>query len=165
MNITAIRTFVTRDDLLIRLRETMISLLNQSLADIFDLYSQVKQAHWNVKGMQFIQLHLLFDELANGLIEYVDLIAERVTVLGGVALATARSTAADSNLPEYPIEIVEDKQVLEVLAMRYGEYGSSIRAAIDTATEEGDQGTADVFTEISRTVDKHLWLLDAHIQV
>jgi starvation-inducible DNA-binding protein len=157
-------TFVTRNDLTSKLRETMITLLNQQLADTFDLYSQVKQAHWNVKGMHFIQLHLLFDDLAGSLNEYIDSIAERLTALGGLAMGTARMVAAASQLPEFPLEITGEKQVLEVLAQRYGAYGSAVRDAIDTASEDGDQVTADLFTGISGTIDKHLWMLDAHLQ-
>jgi starvation-inducible DNA-binding protein len=157
-------TFTTRNDLPSHLRENMITLLNQQLADTFDLYSQVKQAHWNVKGIQFMQLHLLFDDLAGTLLEYVDLIAERVTALGGMAMGTARMAAAHSQLPEFPAEIVSDKQVVEVLAQRYGAYASSSRAAINEAAEHGDQVTADLFTEISRTIEKQLWFLDAHLQ-
>ncbi len=156
--------FATRNDLSDPLRETMIGLLNQQLADTLDLYSQVKQAHWNVKGMHFIQLHLLFDDLADSLIVYADLLAERATALGGMAMGTARMTAAGSRLPEFPTEIVTDKQVVEVLAQRYGDYGSEVRTAIDAAAEDGDPATADVFTEISRTIDKQLWMLEAHLQ-
>ena len=158
------RTYVTRNDLSAPLRETMVGLINQQLADTQDLYSQVKQAHWNIKGMQFIQLHLLLDTLADSLIEYADLLAERAAALGGVALGTARMTASRSLLPEFPVEIVTDKQVVEVLAQRYGEYASSTRSAITTTTDDGDPATADIFTEISRTIEKHLWMLEAHIQ-
>ena len=157
-------TFATRNDLPSQLRETMITLLNQQLADTFDLYSQVKQAHWDVKGMHFMQLHLLFDDLAKALIEYVDLIAERVTALGGTAAGTARMAAAQSRLTEFPAEITSGEQVVEVLVQRFSMYGSSSRAAIATAAEQGDQDTADLFTEISRNTDKHLWFLEAHLQ-
>jgi starvation-inducible DNA-binding protein len=157
-------SFVTRNDLSKPLRGTIITLLNQQLADTFDLYSQVKQAHWNVKGMNFIQLHLLFDDLAASLIEYTDSIAERATALGGKAMGTVRIAGHQSQLPEFPTEIVTDKQVVEVLAQHYGAYTSALRTAITTAADDGDQGTADLFTEISRTVDKHLWFLEAHLQ-
>ena len=164
MNTTLQHTFATHNDLTQRLRDTLLPLLNQQLADTFDLYSQVKQAHWNVKGMQFIQLHLLFDAIAGSLIEYVDLIAERATALGGTALGTARMAAANSQLPEYPAEIVEGRQVIEVLVQRFAYYAAASRAAITTASEHGDQGTADLFTEVSRSVDKNLWFLEAHLQ-
>ena len=157
-------SFPTHNDLSTPVRATMVTLLNQQLADTFDLYSQVKQAHWNIKGINFIQLHLLFDDLAGSLIEYTDSIAERATALGGKAMGTIRIAAEQSQLPEFPTEIVTDKQVVEVLAQRYGDYASGIRAAIDTASEDGDMGTADLFTEISRTVDKHMWFLEAHLQ-
>jgi len=161
---TTSHTFNTRNDLPQRLRDTMIPLLNQQLADTFDLYSQVKQAHWNVKGMYFSQLHLVFDDFASSLIEYVDLIAERVTALGGTALGTARMAAAHSRLREFPVEIVEGKQVIDVLAERFAQYAATTRAAIAIAAEDGDQDTADLFTEISRTLDKQLWFLEAHLQ-
>lgn len=158
------QTFETRNDLSKPLRVTMITLVNQHLSDTFDLYSQVKQAHWNVKGMNFIQLHLLFDDLAGRLSEFTDLIAERATALGGKALGTVRIAANQSQLPEFPTDIVTEKQVVEVLAQRYGVYASSIRTAIATATDDEDAITADLFTEIGRAIDKDLWFLEAHIQ-
>ena len=158
------RTFVTRNDLPIQLRNTMITLLNQQLADTMDLNSQVKQAHWNVKGMHFMQLHLFFDTLSESLVEFGDTLAERVTALGGTALGTARIAAAQSQLPEFPVEIVNEKQVVEILAQRYGAYASSSRAAIATAADHGDQETADLFSDIARTIDKQMWFLDAHLQ-
>lgn len=165
MNSTKPITFVTRNDLPPEVRETMVTLINQQLADILDLHSQVKQAHWNVKGMQFRELHLFFDELAASLLDYSDLLAERITALGGMALGTARISAARSRLPEFPVEIVTDKQVVEVLAQRYGDFGSSVRTAISTSADDGDQTTSDIFTEISRSIDKQLWMLEAHIQI
>jgi starvation-inducible DNA-binding protein len=158
-------TFSTRNDLQEHLRINMITLLNQQLADTFDLYSQVKQAHWNVKGMNFMQLHRLFDELAASLSESADMLAERATALGGMAMGTVRMAAAHSQLPEYPADVVVDRQVVEVLVQRYGDYSASTRAAIDNAAEHGDQSTADLFTELSRMADKHLWFLEAHLQV
>jgi starvation-inducible DNA-binding protein len=156
--------FATRNDLPGHLRATMITLLNQQLADTFDLYSQVKHAHWNVKGMHFMQLHLLFDDLAVKLIEYADAIAERATALGGMAFGTVRMASAHSTLPEFPAELVDGKQVLEVVAQRWAAYASTTRSAVGTAAEHGDQDTADLFTEISRTLDKQLWFVEAHLQ-
>jgi starvation-inducible DNA-binding protein len=144
-------------------REELVSLLNKQLADTFDLYSQTKQAHWNVKGRDFFQLHELFDKLATGLIAHVDTIAERATALGGTALGTTRMAAAASRLPEYP-EIVESLESVAALAERYGNLANSTRAAIDAATELGDADTADLFTEVSRDLDKSLWFIEAHLQ-
>jgi starvation-inducible DNA-binding protein len=159
-----IKEFATRNDIPQRTRSTMIALLNQQLADTFDLYSQTKQAHWNVKGVQFYQLHLLFDEVAESIFEYVDMIAERVTALGGYARGTARMAAGDSRLAEFPPDLTEGRQLVALLAERYAQYGATTRAAINTAAEDDDQSTADLFTEISRTVDKQLWFLEAHLQ-
>jgi starvation-inducible DNA-binding protein len=104
---TTMKEFATRNDIPHRTRATMITLLNQQLADTFDLYSQTKQAHWNVKGINFYQLHLLFDEAAESNFEYVDMIAERVTALGGYAQGTARMAAASSRLAEFPTDLTD----------------------------------------------------------
>lgn len=161
---TMVKEFATRNDIPHRTRETMSTLLNQQLADTFDLYSQAKQAHWNVKGSNFYQLHLLFDEAAESIFEFVDMLAERVTALGGYAEGTARMAANTSRLAEFPTDLIEGPQLVAVLAERFAQYGATTRTAIDTATEDGDQSTADLFTEISRTVDKQLWFLEAHLQ-
>ncbi len=161
---TTLKEFDSRNDIPHRTRETMMTLLNQQLADTFDLYSQTKQAHWNVKGLQFYQLHLLFDELAESIFEYIDMLAERITALGGYAKGTARMAGGASRLAEFPTELVEGRQLVAVLAERWAQYGATTRAAIDTAAEDGDQSTSDLFIEISRTVDKQLWFLEAHLQ-
>jgi starvation-inducible DNA-binding protein len=145
-------------------RTQIIGMLNQHLADTLDLHSQVKQAHWNVKGMNFYQLHLLFDELATELEGFVDLIAERVTTLGGIALGTVRMAASASVLPEYPVGAIDGKEHIEALVERYGQYTSRVRTAIDDSAVLGDQDTADLYTEISRAVDMRLWFLEAHLQ-
>jgi starvation-inducible DNA-binding protein len=161
---TATTMFPTHIDLPESDREPLIELLNGRLADTVDLYSQIKQAHWNVKGSTFFQLHLLFDQLAAEVFPYIDVIAERATALGGVAMGTARMAAASSRLPEYPIEATEGQQHLKALIDRYAVFTTNIRKAIDIADEHHDKSTADIFTEISRTADKQLWFLEAHVQ-
>lgn len=161
---TMVKEFATRNDIPHRTRETMITLLNQQLADTFDLYSQTKQAHWNVKGTNFYQLHLLFDEVADSIFEFVDMIAERVTALGGYAEGTARMAAGASRLAEFPTDLSDGRHFVAVLAERLAQYAATTREAINTASEDGDQSTADLFTEISRAVDKQLWFLEAHLQ-
>ena len=145
-------------------REKLIALLNQHLADTFDLYGQSKQAHWNVKGPQFHQLHELFDELADQVRGYVDLIAERATALGGTALGTVRMAAGTSRLTEYPLDAGGSMQYVEALAVRFAALAATTRAAIDAANNLGDADTADLFTEVSRGLDKSLWFLEAHLQ-
>ncbi|MEL6578730.1 MAG: DNA starvation/stationary phase protection protein Dps [Cyanobacteria bacterium J06621_12] len=157
------KLYATRIDLPEELRAKVIELLNQTLAATLDLKTQTKQAHWNVKGMDFYQLHLLFDEMAGELEEYVDTVAERITALGGVAMGTARIAAADSILPEYVFEAVTGAEHVTALAERYGIYAKHLRDAIDVTDELGDADTADLYTEISRTIDKRLWFLEAHL--
>lgn len=157
------KTFPTKIDLVPSIRKQAIALLNQHLADTLDLFSQIKQAHWNVKGLHFIQLHEFFDTLAEGVENYVDLLAERVTALGGVALGTARLSAAASRLPEYPFDAVDGSAHVAALVERFGAVGKTARAAIDAASEFGDAVTADIFTEVSRGIDKDLWFLEAHL--
>jgi len=157
-------TFETRIDIPAEAREQLVGLLNARLADAFDLYSQLKQAHWSVRGSDFIQLHELYDELAESVLEYVDAIAERATALGGLALGTARMAAEATTLDEYPLDAIAGMDTVAVVADRLAAVGASTREAIDTATELEDQDTADLFTEISRALDKHLWFVEAHLQ-
>ena len=157
-------TFETRIDLPAAKRKKLIALLNQHLADTFDLHGQCKQAHWNVKGPQFHQLHELFDDLAAEMAGYVDLIAERATALGGTALGTVRMSAGASRLEEYPLAPGGSMEHVDALAERFGALAATTRAAIDDAEELEDMDTADLFTEVSRGLDKGLWFLEAHLQ-
>jgi starvation-inducible DNA-binding protein len=158
------RMFPTHVDLPEEARVQLVEHLNASLAQAFDLYSQTKQAHWNVKGREFIQLHELFDEIAAELIGFVDEIAERATALGGYARGTVRMAAAGSALEEYPESIVDGLDHVRALVGRFGAFGGRVRAGIDETDQLGDKDTADLYTEISRAVDKRLWFLEAHLQ-
>jgi starvation-inducible DNA-binding protein len=157
-------TFPNRHDLPEANRKKLIDLLNQQLADTLDLFSQTKFAHWNVKGPTFIALHKLFDELAEALEDSSDLIAERATALGGVATGTLRQGASRSRIPEFPEETFKDMAVVDALATRYANLAKTTRDAIDKADELKDKDTADLFTEVSRALDKSLWFLEAHLQ-
>ncbi|MEH2290190.1 DNA starvation/stationary phase protection protein Dps [Nostoc sp.] len=159
------RLYPTRIDIPAEARVQIVVLLNQSLAATSDLKTQAKQAHWNVKGTDFYQLHLLFDEIAGELEEFIDLIAERVTALGGYAFGTVRAAASNSILPEYPLDILDGKDHVTALADRFASYAKHLRQAINKTDELGDLDTADLYTEISRTIDKRLWFLEAHLQV
>lgn len=156
--------FRTRIGLAPEVRDRVTASLNQQLADTFDLYSQTKQAHWNVKGAQFYPLHQLFDELAKELAEHADSLAERVTALGATAMGTARMSAAASRLSEWPGEATADLHCVEMLAERFAAVAATMRKAIDLAAAEGDAVTADLFTEVARGLDKRLWFLEAHLQ-
>jgi len=158
------RAFKTHIDIPADKRAKVIENLNQNLADTLDLMTQTKQAHWNVKGKDFYQLHLLFDVIAGELSGYVDKIAERSTILGGYANGTVRMAAENSRLPEYPTDVSEGMKHVAALVERFGLYGKNIRAAIDETDDLGDKDTADLYTEVSRHVDMRLWFLEAHIQ-
>jgi starvation-inducible DNA-binding protein len=159
------RMFETRIDLDAESREKLVELLNVRLADTFDLYSQLKQAHWSVRGSDFIQLHELYDTIAESVLEFVDEIAERATALGGLATGTVRMAAEATSLDEYPLDAISGEETIQVVADRLASYAAAARQAIDTADSElGDMDTSDLFTEISRSIDKHLWFVEAHLQ-
>ncbi len=155
--------FSTRIDIPADKREKLIALLNQHLADTFDLMSQTKFAHWNVKGPNFIALHKLFDELTETVEDSVDDIAERLTALGGVAMGTVRQAAATSRTPEFPAGTHKGLEVVAALADRYAVVAKSTREAIDKSDAMGDKDTADLFTQVSRELDQALYFLEAHL--
>ena len=156
--------YKTKNDLSEKVRIQVAGLLQERLADATDLVTQAKQAHWNVKGPDFIALHELFDKVYEHAGEYTDLLAERIVQLGSIAEGTLRVAAKRSQLPEYPLTIATGKEHVEMLSRSLAYFGSAVRQAIDRADEMGDKDTADIFTEISRSVDKDLWFLEAHLQ-
>jgi len=156
--------YKTRIDLSEKTRRNVIVVLNDRLADAIDLQSQVKQAHWNVKGPNFIALHELFDKISDVLLEQIDDIAERVTSLGGTAEGTVAVAAKRSKLKNYPLSITSGRDHLFYLSTQLAVYGKSVRLAIDESDKLGDADSADLFTGISRAIDKYLWFLEAHLQ-
>lgn len=146
-------------------RQELVALLNRALATNLDLWSQSKQAHWNVKGTEFYQLHLLFDEIA-GLIEgFTDRFAERITALGGEALGTVRMAGSASLIAEFPAGTFEGRAYLEALRERYAEYGRALREDARRADEEFDDLTTnDLLIEATHAADQALYFLEAHLQ-
>ncbi len=159
-----VRLHQTSHDLPPETRQAMVELINDQLATLSDLYSQSKQAHWNVKGMEFYQLHELFDDLAAAVLPFVDVVAERAATLGGDVLGTARMAATRSALAEFPLDLHESREFVEALCERYGIAAKELRQAIDQADEADDKDTADMFTDISREIDKSFWFLEAHLR-
>src|SRR6266481_5660357 len=156
--------FNTKIDLTEAIRAKVIPLLNARLTDAIDLQTQTKQAHWNLKGANFIALHELFDKINEDVENYVDDIAERAVQLGGVAEGTARMAAKRSSLPEYPANAVDGRSHVEALSSVLAAFGRAARKGIDQANEVSDLDTADLFTEVSRGLDKWLWFVEAHLQ-
>jgi starvation-inducible DNA-binding protein len=158
------KMYKTKNDIPEEKRVVLIKLLNQRLADAIDLQTQMKQAHWNIKGPSFIALHELFDKINEDVEGYVDVLAERVVQLGGIAEGTARICASRSRLDEYPVEISDGPSHVDAVSTALADFGKEIRLSIFEADELDDADTTDIFTEISRGVDKWLWFVEAHAQ-
>ena len=154
----------TRNNLKSNAKKVSIEILNARLADGIDLALLTKQAHWNIKGPNFIAVHEMIDGFRGEIDTHVDTMAERVVQLGGTALGTTQTVAAASKLAAYPTDIYNSKDHLGALAERYGTAANLVREAIDQTDEAGDADTSDIFTAYSRTLDKALWFLEAHLQ-
>ena len=161
---TATAVFITRNDLPKASRVQVSELLNRRLADALDLQGQCKQAHWNVKGPQFISLHKLFDDVHADVTEYADLIAERIVQLGGVAMGTVRDVAEASEMDQYPPSIASGEDHVKALSAAVAAFGLRMRLAIGETDDLDDAATADICTEITRGADKWLWFIEAHTQ-
>jgi starvation-inducible DNA-binding protein len=158
------KMYETENDISEKRRSELNALMNQRLASAVDLQMQMKQAHWNVKGPSFIGLHELFDRVDEAVESYVDMIAERIVQLGGVAEGTVRVSAKGSLLEEYPLAIADGLAHVEAVAKALSTFGHEARNMISEADELDDAGTADLFTEVSRGIDKWLWFVEAHSQ-
>ena len=145
-------------------RTELNSLINLSLASAIDLQLQLKQARWNVKGPYFIGMHELFDNIGEAVEGYVDMIAERIVQRGGIAEGTVRMAAARSRLDEYPLTLAEGMAHANMVATALSTFGQQARTTIGEADELNDAGTADLFTEISRGINKWLLFVEAHSQ-
>lgn len=146
-------------------KKTLVATLNVALATTTDLHSQVKQAHWNIKGPQFFARHELFDTMARRLRDFADSIAERATTLGGYAEGTSRLSAEASRLPEYDLRAVDGKHHIKVLVDRFSEYTKFVRSAIQEAADSGDPATEDLYTEVLRATELDMWFLESHLNV
>jgi starvation-inducible DNA-binding protein len=156
--------YETKNPLPAEKRADAVKLMNKRLADCIDLQSQCKQAHWNVKGPMFIALHKLFDEIYEATGEYIDLIAERIVQLGGIAEGTTRVAAQRSSLSEYPLVISSGEEHVAALSDVLAQFSAKARAAIDELEDLEDPDSMDILTEVSRGVDQWLWFVEAHQQ-
>ncbi|MGN6549612.1 MAG: DNA starvation/stationary phase protection protein Dps [Pararhizobium sp.] len=145
-------------------RAAMVALLQKHLATAIDITYQTKQAHWNVKGMNFIAVHKLFDELHEVTEVYVDTIAERLTGLGGQAHGTVQAASENSLLDAYPLDLVKSEDHLKRLADSYAKWSAAVEQGIEEAEEAGDPLTEDLLTEVGRGLDKSLYFLESHFQ-
>ena len=155
----------TRNTLPLSVRKEAITLLNDTVADLFDIFARIKQAHWNVRGTTFIGLHKLLDEFAGRILNHLDLAAERATALGGIVEGTLRESVKHSHLSkkEEPSSISGMSDWIHTLADVHADAGKQVRGAIKKLTDAEDFCTADLLTDVLRTLDLQLWLLEAHI--
>lgn len=143
-------------------RTKMVDLLNARLVDTIAVTLAVKQAHWNLKGQGFIGVHELLDGVADRLRESADLMAERAVIMGGFAKGTVEVVSDKTEIEAYPVEITDLEDHVQALKERFMALGGAVREAAETAEEAGDADTADLFTEVSRTVDKDAWFIGAN---
>jgi len=158
------KIYPTKHDLSVDTRKQMVAILNETLASSVHMSLQAKQAHWNVKGMAFFQLHELFDKVYAESTSWVDTIAERAAQLGGVAEAGLETIQQRSKLPPYRLDISDGRDHVDAISRSLATLGTSVREAIGQADRAGDAATADLFTEVSRGVDQMLWFVEAHLQ-
>lgn len=144
-------------------REELVELLNTCLATAIDLHWQVKQAHWNIRGRDFISRHELFDDVADHVRKHADDFAERAGNLGGYAEGTIRLAAKNSELEEYDLNAVNGDDHVRALVDRVSNYASVIRAGIARCDEVDDPVTSDLLTRILGEVEQDLWFLESHL--
>lgn len=154
----------TRNDLNSKTRAAVTALLNDALATLIDLQLQAKQAHWNVKGPNFIALHELFDSVVVLVQQLVDITAERVVALGGTAQGSLSAILDCTRLTPYPSNIVSGQEHVSALSDALAAAGKLMRQGIDQAVVLTDAVTADLFTEVARELDKQLWFVESHLQ-
>jgi starvation-inducible DNA-binding protein len=139
----------------------LVVRLNQNLVGLTDLATAYKQAHWNVVGIDFAQLHVVFDQLADQTRDFVDLIAERAVAIGGVARGTIQAAVEHSTLPAFPLEERDEVRLLEELVRRTDVLAADLRGTTDESA--ADAATQDIYIEVVRGIEKQRWTLQSHL--
>lgn len=152
----------TRNSLPQKSRAKVCALLASRLADAADLATHAKQAHWNVRGPVFQQLHELFDSVNAHALAWTDDLAERIAQLGGSARGTSGATAKATSLPAFPLDESDAAKLLGALSASVAAFANAARDGIDAAEGQGDAVTADLLTRLAGEADKDLWFLEAH---
>jgi starvation-inducible DNA-binding protein len=153
----------TRNTLDQKIRIQSVELLNKHLATAIDLHAQVKQAHWNVRGANFIAIHKLFDTVSEEVASFSDMLAERAGGLGGTAEGTIQTAASQTSLIAYPLGLADEQKHVFAVAGALAAFGEGVREASSKATAFGDADTADLFTQVSRGTDLQLWFVESHM--
>ncbi len=158
------KMYKNRVDLSDDQKKQVVEVMQERLASALDMYSQAKFAHWNVKGYNFYQLHLCFDQVAKRIFKQIDAIAERMTQLGGVANGTVRQSAQGSPIPEFDTMLVAGMDYVNALANSLGVYAASLREASDKIDEIGDEPTSDFFKALDVDAEEQLYFLESHLE-
>ncbi len=144
-----------------KVRRKIASSLNERLVDGLDLHSQIKVAHWNIRGPLYATLHPLFETFAVSLATHNDSIAERAVTLGSSVSGTARYVAKHSALQDYPAGTTKDLDHVRLLADRIEKYLVGLRQTRDLGEKEDDVDSVDLLTSIITEFEKHVWFLRA----
>ncbi|UFN49751.1 DNA starvation/stationary phase protection protein Dps [Roseomonas sp. OT10] len=144
-------------------KNVSLTTLQALLVDSIDLYNATRMAHWNLKGSNFIGVHEMLEKFYDALNEQTDMLAERAVLLGGVPNGTSQNVAGSSRLAPYPADLLDSMEHLRELADRYAQVGKALRDGIDETDDAGDADTSDLLTELSRAIDKNLWMIEAHL--
>lgn len=145
-------------------KKKVVDEMNRTLAASLDMYSQAKFAHWNVKGMNFYQLHLVFDDVAKTIFKQIDPIAERITQLGGMANGTVRQSSATSSIPPYNVDAISGPEHLKALADSLGTYCGLMREVSEKIDDAGDKPSADFFNQLIVDAEEELYFLESHME-
>jgi starvation-inducible DNA-binding protein len=153
-----------KDDLSETARLNVIGLLRSRLADCIELQMQTKQPRRNAKDPCRILLHKLFDEISEEVEQNLDNIAGRAAQLVGTAEGKTQPVGLESSLREYPLTLISGHDQVSALADALSSFGKNVRQAIGQSFEYGDAVTANTFTRVSRSIEKWLWMVQAHLQ-
>lgn len=145
-------------------KQKTVEEMSKTLSASLDTYTQAKFAHWNVKGMNFYQLHLVFDNVAHVIRKQIDPIAERITQLGGVANGTVRQSAATSSIPAYNVEAVSGPEHLQALINSLGAYCALLRETSEKVDDIGDSPTSDFYNQLIVDAEEELYFLESHLE-
>lgn len=138
--------------------------LNKLLADTITLYSLYKKCHWQVSGHTFYQLHLLFDKHADEQLELVDLVAERVQLLGGAAVGMPHDVAEATSIERPPAGVEEVPTMIDRLLKAHEQILVEARKMAKQADDNGDFGTNDLLaSDVIRTNELQTWFIAEHV--